>query len=491
MTIFAGDVLSQDITPPDVPELQYVTVDPFTNNITIGWTLCDSADTKGYIIFRKIENYEIIDSVKSPFINTYVDITASGGLHSELYRIAAYDSSGNQSPLTPINEYHNTIYIFPYQVKQDCINKIKITFNQYQYWPEGLAGYRIYRDIDYSGNFAVIDTAPANATVYYDTDIENGVSYCYYIEAVSNSGKTSTSNKTCKSPVLPDTVKYINADYATVADYNLVEIAFTTDTAAENVSYYKLLSTSDTTSSFASIAKFDFTLNPKIYYSEYVDIGKEIKYYKLAAFNECNQIVCESNIAQNILLNVSHGEDLIHKLNWNAYDTWLGGIDNIEVYKIDVDKTTELIATIYSDVSFSNDISNFLGQKVSGDFCYYVVAKEGGANPYGIKGESRSNIACIEEEPIVWVPNIFTPDNNGINDIFLPSVSFASLSDYSFQIYDRWGNIIFETNDPTAGWDGKIQGNNAKEGTYVYLIKFTTALNKIFEQSGMITLMIR
>ena len=488
-------VKAQDITPPDTPELQYVTVDPFTDEVTIVWNLSDSLDTEGYLIFRKEANWEFIDSVKNPYLNTYIDYNADPNLHPELYRIAAYDSTGNPSPMTaitPIDESHNTIYIFPHDLNdQNCVESAKIAFNQYQYWSEGIGGYKIYRTIQDSNNYVIVDTLSASSVAYYDTDIISEVSYCYYIEAYSNLGKISRSNYTCRAWELSDTIKYINADYATVADYNLIDISFTVDTSGENVSYFKLFSSSDTNGTYSLLETFNYSLYTKILYSEYLNINNEVKYYKLIAYNKCNQEVCESNLAHNILLEVNHGGDLIHNLLWNGYSTWLGGVENIEVYRIDVDKTIELIANLLSSSTYTNDISNYLGQKASGNFCYYIVTKEDDTNPYNIKGESRSNIACIEEKPIVWMPNIFTPDNDGSNDVFQPFVSFASPLDYVFQIYDRWGNVIFETNNPTDGWDGKSGNKYSKEGTYVYYIKFTTALNNIFEQRGLLTLMIK
>ena len=74
----------------------------------------------------------------------------------------------------------------------------------------------------------------------------------------------------------------------------------------------------------------------------------------------------------------------------------------------------------------------------------------------------------------VYVPNAFTPDENGLNDIFKPEIygihdiHFDEENYYTFQVFDRWGQIIFDTHDPDAGWNGSVSGGNyyAKPDVY-------------------------
>jgi gliding motility-associated-like protein len=71
------------------------------------------------------------------------------------------------------------------------------------------------------------------------------------------------------------------------------------------------------------------------------------------------------------------------------------------------------------------------------------------------------------------VPNTFTPDDDGINDVFLPILtSFVDPDKYEFEIYDRWGERIFYTIYPEKGWDGKYYGNISQDGTYTWRIKY-------------------
>ncbi|MCG3164524.1 MAG: hypothetical protein POELPBGB_00278 [Bacteroidia bacterium] len=67
----------------------------------------------------------------------------------------------------------------------------------------------------------------------------------------------------------------------------------------------------------------------------------------------------------------------------------------------------------------------------------------------------------------IYVPNAFTPDGNGVNDVFLPSG--IGWSDYELRIFSRWGSQVFESFDPTVGWDGTIRGKGEVAASDVYV----------------------
>jgi gliding motility-associated-like protein len=81
---------------------------------------------------------------------------------------------------------------------------------------------------------------------------------------------------------------------------------------------------------------------------------------------------------------------------------------------------------------------------------------------------------CIEPDYAVYVPNAFTPNANGLNDVFLPVISGYERASYHLRIFDRWGNLIFESDNVQTGWDGKVQDGNSNRtcqiDTYVWVI---------------------
>ena len=96
-------------------------------------------------------------------------------------------------------------------------------------------------------------------------------------------------------------------------------------------------------------------------------------------------------------------------------------------------------------------------------------------SPFGCADTALSTIRVIEDL-IYYVPNTFTPDNNGVNEIFKPvfTSGFNPLS-YKLLIFNRWGEVLFESYDSDIGWDGTYGADNdqvVKDGTYVWKIEF-------------------
>lgn len=73
----------------------------------------------------------------------------------------------------------------------------------------------------------------------------------------------------------------------------------------------------------------------------------------------------------------------------------------------------------------------------------------------------------------VHIPNAFTPNNDNKNNVFVPIFSSTDdVFDYDLKIFNRWGEMVFRTNDPTEGWDGDFKGQEAQIGVYSYVMYF-------------------
>lgn len=94
----------------------------------------------------------------------------------------------------------------------------------------------------------------------------------------------------------------------------------------------------------------------------------------------------------------------------------------------------------------------------------------------------------VKPEYLFWIPNAFTPDGNDLNDTFKPSL--IGVHDYTFLIYDRWGNKIFQTSDSSQGWDGNYKNKLCKNDVYVYKVFFRDDVQNAFHQFvGKVTLL--
>ena len=104
-----------------------------------------------------------------------------------------------------------------------------------------------------------------------------------------------------------------------------------------------------------------------------------------------------------------------------------------------------------------------------------------------INGCASSKDLFIKVLHKLYMPTAFTPNNDGINDVFRIPAG-ASISLQNFSIYNRWGKIIFSTTDIAKGWNGKYLGQNLDAGVYVYLIKGVVQDKKVMIK-GTVTLL--
>lgn len=94
--------------------------------------------------------------------------------------------------------------------------------------------------------------------------------------------------------------------------------------------------------------------------------------------------------------------------------------------------------------------------------------------------------------PTIYVPNTFTPDGDGINDLFFPVLYGHDQSEYEFYVFDRWGQVVFKSTTPGEGWDGSINGMQVNSKTDVYVWKLIVNNNETGEKNqlrGHVTLL--
>jgi len=96
----------------------------------------------------------------------------------------------------------------------------------------------------------------------------------------------------------------------------------------------------------------------------------------------------------------------------------------------------------------------------------------------------------IGPEYILYVPNAFTPDQDGPNETFYPVIQGEDVLTYEFYIFNRWGELIFESHHPSQGWDGTYRGVMSQTDVYVWKLKVKDATyGKVHEYIGHVTLL--
>ena len=100
---------------------------------------------------------------------------------------------------------------------------------------------------------------------------------------------------------------------------------------------------------------------------------------------------------------------------------------------------------------------------------YTIIASDGNGCPITALFTIVVKHGCTGDDKDVFVPTVFSPNNDGQNDVL--KVEGNGLKNLYWAIYDRWGNLLFETNDQSHAWDGSKNGNAMETGTYVYYLK--------------------
>ncbi|MFN8229583.1 MAG: gliding motility-associated C-terminal domain-containing protein [Bacteroidia bacterium] len=144
----------------------------------------------------------------------------------------------------------------------------------------------------------------------------------------------------------------------------------------------------------------------------------------------------------------------------------------------------------FGDYSSNNNTSNAIHPShlynLVGTFNVYLVA----INSKGCRDTAMHTVE-ITPDMAVYIPNTFTPDQNGRNDKFLVFGVGIDEEKFKMEIFDRWGELIHSTSNFREGWDGKAKGgdNQAQDGVYVYKILITDLAGKKKTYVGHVTLL--
>ena len=116
-----------------------------------------------------------------------------------------------------------------------------------------------------------------------------------------------------------------------------------------------------------------------------------------------------------------------------------------------------------------------------------LIVNSGGL--YTVSGINRCGMSSdtINVQQIfcdLWVPNAFTPNGDGVNDVFRVLGNVGRTNAFGFSIYNRWGQRIFHTTDRYKGWDGSYGGSGALLGTYIYVLEYELAGKPVLQKGN-------
>jgi len=192
-----------------------------------------------------------------------------------------------------------------------------------------------------------------------------------------------------------------------------------------------------------------------------------------------------SDTAANILLTEVDGEISYNSMEWTEYPWFASGLDAYEVQrKTQVESDFSLITSKMSgEVTYDDFVWNL--SEEGGVFYYKILAVESASSLF--QDQSESNTIKIVKEPTSYIPNAFAPD--GVNKIFKPVCVYVDADSYDFKIFNRWGELLFQTKDVQTGWDGDFNGKPAPQGVYTYVITYKLDEKKSVVKRGTVLLM--
>lgn len=481
LSTIEGDTLKDKIAPM-MPTIESVSIDTLTGNAIITWEASTAKDTYGYIIYKTNSNgilYEI-DTIYGHYNTSYSHSTnTSNG--SVTYSISAFDSCFTETtPITfqtsaksPLNTS-----IFAKYTYNPCSRSADVSWNQYGGW-NGTIQYVIFKKSNTV--WVAVDTV---TSLSKSISLANEDSAAIFIKGINAKGVTAFSNVLKLTKIVSQAPAYHYTKVATVDGSKVVlkhyieKLPYMSDLAIER----------KTGNQFQEIARIPISGTETVYTDESVDVFRESYTYRIKYIDSCGFSVNPANEVTTILLKIDQVNEasMTLNLNWNPYTLFDGGVSHYFIRR-SINDTYDWSPIFTGDgnhLNFEDQLDENL--IMNGKVCYYVIAQEG-QDIYGFNEQSQSNEVCYVFEPIIYIPNAFTP--GGLNPIFYPVINLANVQEYKLLIYDRWNNVIFSTDDIQTGWDGIMKnGQKAPFGVYGYQMTVSDGNGKDIRKMGHVTL---
>jgi gliding motility-associated-like protein len=216
-----------------------------------------------------------------------------------------------------------------------------------------------------------------------------------------------------------------------------------------------------------------------------IDVNTQSACYFLVMKDTCDNYSPLGKKACSIVLR-GHSDPFEHTLDWHAYSYWSAGTEGYRIYRRDTERENAMVrSTSGSDSSWRDGELN----KGSGLYWYYVTAHENqGGDVESDGAESRSNEISLVQAPLLHVPNAFTDNGDGLNDVW--GIRDVFVKDYHLRVYNRWGQLVFETKDKYRQWEGNTDdGILQQSNVYVYTVTYTGWDGSAHTRKGNVTLL--
>jgi gliding motility-associated-like protein len=459
-TVVKKAIYVEDTLPPYSGRIDYVTVDD-SDNIRVVWNRNNIRHFKEYRISRYDKlGGTLIDSVFSQADTSLSDegSAINANIQSYGYSLQTINGCGYLSSQSPV---HATIRLIAQPA--NGFSKAVLSWNPYQGWNP--VKYIILRSSDHFASSQKIDSVAGDQLSYLDSNLCDE-DYTYAVLAIDSSGRFySRSNTSTAHPPYQYQLSPLRLRYATVKDNRQVLVVWE---PGYQVNAHKFVldrktGTEDWNQNFVTISSQDS------FFDDNVNVFDNSYAYRIRSLDECGYLSPNSNTGTSLLLKQKTADDKV-LLRWNPYRTWANGVNKYLVQVQQRNKKFRTVATLNgADTSYADDS---VYTDIDTAYCYRLIAIEKAPKP----DSSMSNMVCAVLPSRVFVPNAFSPNNDGLNDIWKPSALSIynavgpAILNFNAKIYDRWGTRLWESGNINTGWDGTYQGRKVQVDTYIYII---------------------
>ncbi|MDX2247847.1 MAG: PKD domain-containing protein [Bacteroidia bacterium] len=446
------------------------------NSVEISWEPYPGVDFVEYAVYRMNgANLILVGTITNQNTTTITESLASLDTrnNSYCYKVLVQNSCLEYS-LANRTQEHCTIDL----ETNSGLDQIDLSWTPYVGYVVGQ--YEIYRANDYNpGSHIQIGTVPGNVLTFTDLEMfcRDSVSYRILAVGFASNNQRSYSDLSANAPRHNKPTLPTDMIYASVVADSLIEMEW-----AEYTGYLPgiyVLEKSVNGLSWDSIGTFN--LNNRTYIDTAVQVDERSYFYRVFNIDQCGDKSVVGLYAKTILLNAQLDRNgKIPQLSWSHYEQWASGVLN---YEIEVfNEQTGAWETVDIVGGGERRFADNLTQLNQAEYCYRVHASEVGGNG----AESYSNEVCVIFGPDIFVPNAFSPNNDGNNDdflVYLPNIANGELS-----IFNRWGQLLYRTSDLSAGWDGTYNGKPVPEGVYVFAVEGVGVDGTSVSRTGTVTL---
>lgn len=452
-------VIGDSTSPIDLEILRVSVIDD--NSIVLDYKESNAIDFDAYMIYEESgSNFTKLTEIKDKKTLTYTINGKNALANSYCFKIEAQNTCGLISDTFTALK-HCTVETDA----QGDTNSSIVDWTPYIGWDE-VSTYDIYRkEVGSPAALQLIGNVPGDSLRYIDSTVYCNIEYSYRVQAneLGGNNQLSLSDTAHALPIWDYTPPPNKLVRATVEDD--IEILIEWDSVRGSqipITTYVLQKSFDGIN-YTQINKAD--ANIFSYIDEKVLVDDYSYYYRTYAIDECFDTTDFWNFGKTILLDADTSLDQRPEMNWSHYQGWT---EDISYYTVEIKNTDntflEIASFPYKDTSF-RDLLTDLNQRP--DYCYRIIAyKE--IIPFEDQVVSVSNVDCSPVRSKIFYPNAFTPNADNLNDFYVTPSEY--IKEYHIQIFNRWGEMVFESFDLTKNWDGTYKGEDAQQDAYAVLV---------------------